>query len=459
MRAADLVSLSALEQAALVRSGAVSSEELTRVYLDRIARLDGELHAFVEVMAERALRAARRADARGAPDNLPLFGVPVAIKDANAVRGTFMRFGSRAFAGFFTPFDDAVVAQLRRAGLIIVGKTATSELGILPLTEPDTHPPTRNPWDLEVTPGGSSGGAASAVAARMVPFAQGSDGGGSVRIPASFCGLVGFKPSRGVVPNPFGFDQPDILWTCGPLARSVDDAAALLDAMIPRQPSVPGFLARLRSEPRAEATRRPLFVRFATDVDVVETSPDARAAVERAAKILSAWGHEVEPGPTEVKLAIEDFLPIWQETVASIPVADWTLTEPLTRWLAETGKELRREDVARTRAFIASRVLARFGDADLWVTPTVAMEPIRVGSMRDLPPAELFRRAAEFGVFTAPFNVSGQPAISIPVALSRHGHPIGVQLTGRHGGDLLVLSVARRLENELAFSEVAPLAK
>lgn len=429
----------------MIRSGLLSSEELTDLYLRRIAEKDGEIHSFVHVMADQARHAARKADRARSPGPGPFYGVPIAIKDLNAVRGAFLRMGSRAFERFLAPADDRIVARLRRAGFIFLGKTATSELGAMPVTEPDIHPPTRNPWDLGVTPGGSSGGAGAALAADLAPIAQGSDGGGSVRIPAAFCGVVGFKPSRGVVENPFGQDQPDIVWTCGPLARSVDDAAALLDAMIDLPADGVGFWEQSKRPPS------PLRVHYATDVHIVETSSDVRAAVERAAKILGDLGHHVEAKPSLAGVTTDEFLPIWQELVAGVPVADWTLTQPVTRWLREAGKNLQRATVSAGIASIAERVLKLFGDADVWLTPTVAVAPPPIGAWRDLSPPDVFAHAAQLGAFTAPFNVSGQPAISLPAGLSSQGHPIGVQIVGRRGEDATVLALARMLEPALGW--------
>ena len=203
----DVLAKPALEQAALIASGSISSEELVVAYLDRIARVDPSVSAFTHVLRRSARADARRKDAalrrrgrrgrRGGRPLPPFYGVPVAIKDLNFARGSFTRMGSRAYRWFYSPFDDKVVAQLRRGGFVLLGKVATSELGALPVTEPDIHLPTRNPWRLDITPGGSSGGSAAAVAARMAPIALGSDGAGSIRIPSSFCHLYGIKPSRG----------------------------------------------------------------------------------------------------------------------------------------------------------------------------------------------------------------------------------------------------------------------
>lgn len=439
----------------MIRDGLLSSQELTTLYLRRIEKLDDKTHAFVEVIADEALRAARKADRARPPEGALFYGVPTAIKDLNAVRGTFMRMGSRAFPRLLTPADDLVVARIRRAGFIIVGKTTTSELGAMPVTEPDIHPPSRNPWDLGVTPGGSSGGAGAALAADLVPIAQGSDGGGSVRIPASFCGVVGFKPSRGVIENPFGMDLPDIVWTCGPMARSVEDAAAFLDVMAKAAPVPSTSIESSRgSATFLELCRqkvRPLRIALATSVHIVATTDEIRAATERAASILSDLGHRVEPHSVLSGVEIDEFLPVWQELIGSIPVADWSLTQPLTRWLGEHGRKLQRKDVSAAIASISTRILDLFGDADMLLTPTVAVPPPPIGAFQGLAPLDTFRRAAALGAFTGPFNVSGQPAISVPAAQSSARHPIGVQLVGKRGDDAAVLALGRALEERLEW--------
>jgi amidase len=445
MREVDILRKSAVEQGVLVRSRALSSEELTEIYLRRIAERDPEIHAFVQVLGDEALRAARKADRDKPPPGARFWGVPIGIKDLNAVRGSFLRMGSRAFSRFLSPADDLVVARLRRAGFIMLGKTSTPELGCLPVTEPETHAPTRNPWDRSVTPGGSSGGAAAALAADMLPIAQGSDGGGSVRIPAALCGLVGFKPTQGIVENPFGMTDPDIVWTCGPIARSVADAAAMVDAMTDPPADGIGFF---------EQSRRPLRrlkVCVATDTYVVPTEPEIRDETLRIARMVASLGHDVDERSTLSGVSVEEFIPIWQKNVARAPVLDWSETEPLTRWFAEGGKGLDVREVASKVASIAERVIAGFGDADVWIMPTVSVSPFPIGTLGGLPPLEAFHRAAHLGAFTAPFNVSGQPAISIPAGLSSKGHPIGVQLVGRKNDDGTILSLARALEEQIGW--------
>jgi amidase len=453
----EIAERTALELADMIRTRAVSAEDVTRTCLAAIAQLNPIVSAFVDVLGEQAIREARAVDKRVATKSghgrLPPFaGVPIGIKDLNLARGSFTRFGSRAFERLFTPFDDATTARLRAAGFVIVGKTATSELGALPVTEPDIHPPTRNPWDLGVTAGGSSGGAGAAVAAGMIPVAQGSDAGGSIRIPAAFCHLFGFKPSRGRVENSYGHEDGAILYTCGPITRSVEDAAAMLDAMAgvtvgkPHWAPLPpdSFLTIARRQPRR------LRVRFLTKSNLVATDPEVEAAVLRVAKLVAELGHEVEEG-APLEGSIQDFLPVWQRLAAECPVHDWSRTQPLTRWLGEAGRHVKREDVARKLAKLSRDVLAWFGDADVWITPAVATHPPRIGAYRQLEPAQTFEEAAKLGVFTAPFNVSGQPAASVPAALSLEGWPIGVQIAGRPLGDGTVLALCRQLEEAMPW--------
>jgi len=446
----DLLQASALEQARLVKAREVSSEELTRLYLERISGNNDHLQAFVTVFHKRAMAEARRKDRqvrRGDGGALsPLYGVPIGIKDLNGVRGSFGRLGSRAFRYLFWPIDDPSVAQLRRGGLVFLGKLATSELGAMPVTEPDIHPPTRNPWDLGVTPGGSSGGSAAAVAAGLIPIAHGSDGAGSIRIPSSLCHLFGLKPSRGRVPNPFE-RGPDALTTCGPIARTVEDAAAMLDVQAGVTSGKPAG-APPPPAPFLELARRPpgaLRIRFTTRSPICDTAPEIAEATRAVASRLSDLGHSVEEG-TVPDGDVSEFLPLWQRLIALAPVLRPSLLQPVTRWLYTAGKSLHRADVLAVQRDLSRRVQEWFGDADLCLTPTVPVPPPRVGAWVGLPPEEAFRRAAELGAFTAIFNVSGQPAASVPAAISRAGHPIGVQLAGRPLAEGVVLAVARQLE-------------
>jgi amidase len=372
--------------------------------------------------------------------------VPTALKDLNFVRGSVARFGSRA-VWIPSPVDCKTTASLRRGGFVIAGKTATSELGAMPVTEPDLHPPTRNPWDLERSSGGSSGGAGAAVAAGLLPIAHGSDGAGSVRIPASLCGLYGFKPTRGRVANAYGLRDPDILYTCGSLARTVEDAAAMLDVLSGSGDAL-----------RASLATRPgrLRIRITTHSQLAPTHPEIADGVRRVAKQLEAFGHVLEEASAP-EGSVEEFLPVYQRQLAHAPAFLPGRLQPVTRWLREAGKSVSAETARAIQHAIAKRILDAMGDADLWLTPAVPVETPRVGEFKNLPPAEAFKRAALLGVYTAPANISGAPAASIPMGLMAGRWPMGAQLIGRISQDAVVLAVSRQLEEAMPWS-VAPVS-
>lgn len=457
----DVLRLSALDQAAHIARRALSSEELVRLYLDRIERIDPRLNAFVSLLAKRALKEAREKDRmvrEGAP--LPAFhGVPIGVKDLNFVRGAWTRLGSSGTLPIFSPVDDKTAASIRRGGFVILGKLATSELGAMPVTEPDIHPPTRNPWSHWHSPGGSSGGSGAAVAARLVPIAQGSDGAGSIRIPSAFCHLYGIKPSRGRVANAFGKADRDILYTCGPIARSVDDAAALLDVLAGLDVGRPHWAPRPDGRYRDLAKRTPpsFRIRMSTRTPLTETDPEIEAAVRAAARVLEGLGHHVDEGNLP-EGTLEEFLPVWQHLIADMPLTFWPRTQPITRWLAQPGKRLRAEEVLKTHRELAARMAAGFASAEIWITPTVALPPPRVGAFAGRPPAEAFADAAKLGAFTAAFNLTGQPAASVPLGLTREGLPMGLQIAGRPLREDDVLALSRQLEEALPWRDrIAPL--
>jgi amidase len=319
----------------------------------------------------------------------------------------------------------------------------------MPVTEPDIHPPTRNPWDLERTSGGSSGGGGAAVAAGMLPIAHGSDGAGSVRIPASLNQLYGFKASRGRVANAYGLKDPDILYSCGPLARSVEDAAAMLDARA-RTNEFHGCV---------EVTPRRLRIGVLTHSQLAPTHPEIATAVERVAKQLESLGHTLDelraPDGT-----VAEFLPVYQRQVRLAPaMLPWRL-QPVPRWLRDAGKRVSAAEAKRIQHDLARRVLAVTDRFDLCLTPTVPIETPRVGAFADLPAPEAFARAAELGVYTATSNISGSPAASIPMGRMGGRWPMGAHLIGRVGEDALVLQVSRELEQALPWRhDWAPLAR
>jgi amidase len=458
MATSSLHTLPALVLAKLIREGAISSEELVRHHLARIEAKNPSLSAFVTVFDD-AVKVARRKDRERLRhrDSLPPFhGVPIGIKDLNAVRFTRTRFGSRGMPAIVLPFDDANVRPLRRAGFVILGKLSTSELGAMPVTEPDIHPPTRNPWSPTHTAGGSSGGSAAAVAAGMLPIAQGSDGAGSIRIPSSFCGLYGLKPSRGRIVNQFRFPDRRILYTSGPMARTVSDAAALLDVMAgidtgrthwAPPPSRP-FAAR-------QATPTPLRIKVVETNGMVPTDPDILLALRHTARILERLGHSVEEGRLP-ESGLDEFLPIWQRLIGGIPLMRWRRAQPVTAWLRDGAKGLRHREVDALEDRLVDRFAPVFGTADLWLTPTVAVGPPPIGAWAGLPPADAFARAATLAAFTAVVNLVGLPAASIPAGISPHGLPIGVQLIGAMFRESDVLSASWDLEEAIAWRQLAP---
>lgn len=458
MSLVELLDRTAVEQAQLLREGQISSEELVRLYLDRIVRLNPRLNAFVEVLP--ALAAARQKDAqrRRSTGSLPMFhGVPLGIKDLNVVRWTVTRWGSRAVPHLRLPLDDRTVAPLRRAGFVMLGKLATAEFGAMPVTEPDIHPPTRNPWSPAHSAGGSSGGSGAAVASAMLPAAQGSDGAGSLRIPAAFCHLFTIKPSRGRVRNQFGLSDERLLYTSGPITRSVEDAAAMLDVMAGLVDGRPHRAPIPRRSFRELARERPrrMKIRFVTSTRLCPTHPEIGAALLRSLKLLAELGHEVEEG-TLPDATLEEFLPLWAYQVARTPFVRWTRTQPITRWLGEAGRQLRAADVAVLHDRLNARFAAALATADVWAMPTVPLPAPLVGTFGGMPPSDAFASAGNLGAFTAVANVTGHPAASVPMGLTDQGLPMGMQLIGTLFGEGDLLALSHELELAMPWRHRRP---
>ncbi len=442
----------ALAQASLLRRREVSSVELTQRAFRAIGDDNPLLQAFVELDERRALRAAELADERlRRGGDLPLFlGVPSGIKDHEHMRWMGTRAGSRALSFVVSPVDGELAARCRTGGLVLLGKLATSELTILPFVDTETHRPTRNPVDTAHYAGGSSGGSAAAVAARMLPIAPGSDGAGSIRLPASFCGLVGFKPGRGVLFHEHGAVDPVEMSAVGPLARDVRDAAALLDVLSGREirrerPDEESFLAAIDRRPRG------LEIRMSVRSPLADVHPEVERAVRLVASRLEALGHHVVEGPA-FEGNVEEFLPLMARMVRGVPLVPFTehLLQPTTRWMRARGKGLTKDDVKRCTAALERRVLEWFGDADVWLLPTCAQLAPRVGQFDRLDGEGVFNAVVPLGAFTAPFNASGQPAVSLPAGRSASGLPIGAQLVGRRGTDRQLIGLAADLEEALA---------
>jgi amidase len=469
----DLLFKPAGELAALVRSGELSATELTDAALERIEALEPDLNAFVHLDPDGATAAA---DGIGADDGRPFAGVPIAIKDTAPVAGLPYRMGSDLFGDFVPGHDAFVVRRLKEAGFVIVGKTSLPEYGILPVTEPRRFGPTHNPWDTERTPGGSSGGAAAAVAAGMVPLAHGSDGGGSIRIPAACCGLVGLKPSRGRVSR--GPDQgDDFLVQDGVLTRTVAETAELLDVIAGYEPGDATW-APPPAEPFADAAaREPGRLRIGvTTVPAIEAAsldPLCERAVRDAAELLSSLGHEVEEIAAP-PWAGQDLLGAFTLVFGtSIALGMWfggqvtgrepspELVEPLSWTIWEGVRERRPVEylLARTQLTAASRgIVALWRDYDAVVTPALAQRPVRIGEIDSCSdePWEDFRRSGEFTPYTAIFNVTGQPAVSLPLFHGDDGLPLAIQIGGRPAGEAQLLALAAQLEAAHPWAERRP---
>jgi amidase len=457
----ELAFLSAVEQARLVRSGEVSSEELVALSLERIERLDPLLNSFVTVCGEEALANARALDS--APGAAPFRGVPIAIKDLAATAGIRTTYSSRAYAEYVPDFDTAVVRRLRDAGFVIVGKTNTPEFGTVAFTESELNGATRNPWNMELTPGGSSGGAAAALAAGLVPSAHATDGGGSIRIPASCCGLLGLKPSRGRVSSaPFGSFEG--LSTAGPLTRSVEDAAHLLDILAGYEPGDPWWAPppeRPFAETTAEPPRRLRVAVTSTPPTDVPVHPECVRAVTSAAELFAELGHDVRdetPPWREVGL-FDTFIAVWQVGPTLHPV-DETLMTPLNRGLVESARRSTAADYGRAVAslqMLARRIVSFWNGVDIVLTPTLALPPVPIGWQDEVDgPFEQLLRNTEFTPFTAVANLTGLPAMSLPLHWSEAGLPIGVHVIGPPAGDALLLQLAAEIEAARPWAERRP---
>jgi amidase len=442
----ELAFASALELAARVRAHEVSPAELTALYLERIERLDPQLNAYVTVVDEPA--AAREG---------PFYGVPIPIKDLNETAGIRTTYSCKAFAQNVPDFDASVVRRIRDAGFTIIGKTNTPEFGTIAMTESELNGDCRNPWDTSRTPGGSSGGAAAAVAAGLAAVAHASDGGGSIRIPASCCGLFGMKPSRGrVSPAPFVSGSLG-LGTSGPIARTVRDAAALLDVMSGNEPGDFYLAPQPERSFLAEADEAPGRLRIALTTDPptpVPVDPACAGAARAAAELLTELGHDVIEAtpPWQTDEMIVHFIRIWQVGPATAGVDDLSLLEPINRMLAENARTTPSPQyVASVMSLqqLSRRVLAFWSDVDVVLTPTLALTPVPIGwtwQDADGDPYRAFASQTLFTPFTPLVNVTGQPAMSVPLTWTDGGLPVGVQFIGRPFGEATLFRLAGQLE-------------
>ncbi len=446
-----------LELARRVRSGELGAQELVRLYLERIERIDPRLNAFREVLADEALSAAARIDAGADGRGGPLAGVPVAIKDDMPFSGHAMTRGSRSPARP-QAVDAEPLRRLRQAGAIPIGITRVPELMLFPWTAGDAGGVTRNPWDPARTPGGSSGGSAAAVAAGLVPVAGASDGGGSIRIPAACCGLVGMKPTRGRVSSHPLKEGWLGLSTFGALTRTVADSALLLDVMHGAAPGDGEQVAPLRGSFLEAAQTPPIIplrIAFSARVPpgaLARLSADQRRAFDQTLRLLGELGHqvtEVQPDYGAVSLEfIQTYLRAVHEEFGSLERPD--LAERATRQLAAIGGRLvsprRRDRLLARRDRTAERIQRLWSDHDVLLTPGLASTAIGAEGGYGKPALLALDRAGRFMPWYPAFNITGQPAISLPAGFGADGLPLSVQLVGRPGEEQTLYSLAGQLE-------------
>ncbi len=443
----------ALGLAARVRAGEVSARELIEESISRIERTNPQLNFLVTDCFEQALATE--------PREGPFSGVPILIKDLTETAGVRTTFSSRAFADYVPVHDAAVVRRIKDAGFVVLGKSNTPEFGSTAVTESELNGPCRNPWSPDRTPGGSSGGAAAAVAAAALPLAHGSDGGGSIRIPASCCGLFGIKPSRGRVSSAPWVSGSLELSQSGPLSVSVRDAAAFLDAIAGYEPGDAHWAPPPERPFLQEVGRDPGRLRIAftaTPPIPVDVDPRVVAVARAAADALSELGHDVvEGGPAWADEALlGEFAKLWQIGPALYPVPRSSLLEPLNRALAEAAHATSSVEFARSVSGLqqtARRVVTFWDDVDLVLTPGLAKLPVPIGWVFEPDdPWEQFRRGGEFTPFTPLVNVTGQPAATVPFGVV-DGLPVGVQLIGRPAGEATLFRVSSQLEEAHPWAE------
>ena len=448
----DLAFAGIARQAEAIRDGDVSAVELTQLMLDRIERIDPKLNAYRVVTGERALAEAGQADARRrSGDDRPLLGVPIAVKDNLDVPGETTAHGSATDTGPVQS-ETEVVRRLRAAGAIVIGKTTLSELAIWPQTETEAWGITRNPWDTDRTPGGSSGGSAAAVAAGLCGAATASDGGGSIRIPAACCGLFGLKPQRGRVPLDPDHEHWHGLSVYGTVTRAVADTALFLDVVTDSH-ELGEAAARPPGKLRIGVSTRPS--------GPVRVDPEVKRAVAETADLLRSLGHEVFDVKPSYGAPVLLFFPRYTHGIAQdvAKLREPDRLEAPTRQLAWAGQKLGLDRVAAVRrreAGYAARLNRVFADADVFLTPALPALPRRAGAYMGRNVAVRVLLSAETVTYMTPWNLTGQPAATLPAGLAESGLPLSVQLVGRPRDEATLLALAAQIEAERPWADRRP---
>jgi len=451
----DVAFAGAAQQARLLADGTITAPALLEVYLDRIARLDPQLRSYRVVLADSAREQAAAAQARlDAGDRLPLLGVPIAIKDDVDVAGELTTYGSAAHGPARTA-DAEVVRRLRAAGAVIVGKTNVPEMTLWSFAETVAFGATRNPWNTDFAPGGSSAGSAAAVAAGLAPMALGSDGMGSIRIPSTWCGLFGLKPQRDRVPLAPHDDAWNGLTVNGPIARTVEDAALFLDVTSDES----GFVAAAANEPGrlriALSAKVPLGV-------VTRVGAQQRAALDESAALLRELGHQVvvrDPDypQTAIAHALSRYFRGAYDDVHTLPRPE--RLEPRTRNFARIGGLIPNGRMTRIRAAetqLAQRITSIYDDVDVVITPGTALGPSRIGAYQQRGAIATLLLVAARVPFQALFNVTGQPAAVVPWGFDGNGVPTSIQLVGRPFDEATLLSLSAQIEKARPWAQRRP---
>ncbi len=464
----------ATELADLIRRGELSPVELVDAVLDRIDRINPKINAYCCVLHDQARAAAKEAEAavkRG--DRLgPLHGIPIAIKDLTPTAGIRTTFGSKAFENFIPDRDAPFVERVKAAGAIILGKTNTPEFGWKGTTDNLLFGTTRNPWDPDKIAGGSSGGSAAAVAAGIAPLAEGSDGGGSIRIPSSACGVFGLKPTFGLIPvnimlNCFAYSTPFI--THGPIARTVADAALLLSVVVGPDESNPFSLPGPIEDytQSLEGTIRGLKIAYSPDLGYFEIDPRVRRATDGAAKVFTDLGcavEQVDPHFEKPETIESAFQTMWTVSFASnfqdlFPSSGELMTPEIRAiiMLGQQASAVEYKQTELTRAMVWEKIQAIFGRHDLLLTPTLAVPPFSV----NIPgPTEINGKPVNqlLGwILTYPFNMTGHPAASIPCGFTEEGLPVGLQIVGKRFADGTILRASAAFERASPWAHKRPL--
>jgi aspartyl-tRNA(Asn)/glutamyl-tRNA(Gln) amidotransferase subunit A len=465
----DLAFAPALELRQLISTRKVSPVEVTEAYFRRIDRLDGQLNSYLTLARDEAMRSAKAAEEavmRGEATG-PLHGVPISIKDLEQTRGIRTTYGSLVYEDNIPNEDTTVVERVRNAGAIILGKTNTPEFGFLGRTENRLGDACRNPWDTERTTGGSSGGAGAAVAAGLCSLATGSDGGGSIRIPASFCGVYGIKPTQGRVPRHFGPDRPVVgrFSQSGPMSRTVRDSALLLQVLAGHDDRDP---TSLRETPpdfvaAAEGETKGLRVAWSPDFGYAAVDPEVVEIASRAALLFEELGCSVAECELAMESAFDTFSPLfaangWANQGEALADHMDQLT-PYVREVIERGSRVTGAEYALALGrmdTLKAQMDAVFEQYDLLLSPTMAVPAFPVGR----PPSEIAGRKVEsewaYTPFTFPINMVGQPAASLPCGFSSDGLPIGLQVIGRRGDEATVIAASAAFEQAMPWAGRRP---